>query len=101
MRLCGGTSCIAGSMNKSCPQRYSAARHGSLSRLSRTLCRRSRSRATSMKLAYLYARLNPETLERDLKWLLEEGLVVRALGGYAANPEMQPFVAPRALVSRL
>lgn len=54
-----------------------------------------------MKLAYLYARLNPETLERDLKWLLEEGLVVRALGGYAANPEMQPFVAPRALVSRL
>ena len=49
----------------------------------------------SMKLAHSYARLNPKTLDRDLSWLLEEGLVVRSQGGYAANRDlMQAFVVP-------
>ena len=49
----------------------------------------------SMKLAHSYARLNPKTLDRDLSWLLEEGLVVRSRGGYAANRDlMQAFVVP-------
>ena len=49
----------------------------------------------SMKLAHSYARLNPKTLDRDLSWLLEEELVVRSQGGYAANRDlMQAFVVP-------
>ena len=49
----------------------------------------------SMKLAHSYARLNPKTLDRDLSWLLEERLIVRSQGGYAANRDlMQAFVVP-------
>ena len=49
----------------------------------------------TMKLAHSYARLNPKTLDRDLSWLLEEELVVRSGGGYAANRDlMQAFVVP-------
>ena len=48
-----------------------------------------------MKLAHSYAPLNPKTLDRDLSWLLEEELVVRSQGGYAANRDlMQAFVVP-------
>ena len=51
----------------------------------------------SMKLAHSYAPLNPKTLDRDLSWLLEEELVVRSGGGYAANRDlMQAFVVPGA-----
>ena len=51
----------------------------------------------SVKLARSYASMNPKTLDRDLNWLLEDGLVVRAGGGYAANRDlMQAFVVPGA-----
>ena len=51
----------------------------------------------SVKLARSYASMNPKTLDRDLNWLLEDGLVVRARGGYAANRDlMQAFVVPGA-----
>ena len=56
----------------------------------------------SMKLAHSYARLNPKTLDRDLNWLLEEGLVVRSQGGYAANRDLMQafFVVPGAPAGR-
>lgn len=55
----------------------------------------------SMKLAHSFAGLNPKTLDRDLNWLLQEKLVVRAPGGYAANRDlMQAFVVPGAPRSR-
>ena len=51
----------------------------------------------SVRLARSYASMNPKTLDRDLNWLLEDGLVVRAGGGYAANRDlMQAFVVPGA-----
>ena len=51
----------------------------------------------SVRLARSYASMNPKTLDRDLNWLLEDGLVVRARGGYAANRDlMQAFVVPGA-----
>ncbi len=51
----------------------------------------------SLKLAHSYSGLNPKTLDRDLNWLIEKGLVVRSPDGYAANRGlMQAFVMPGA-----
>ena len=51
----------------------------------------------SLKLAHLYSGLNPKTLDRDLNWLVEEGLVIHLPDGYAANRDlMQAFVMPGA-----
>ena len=51
----------------------------------------------SRKLVRAYSPLNPKTLDRDLAWLMQQKLVVRAGAGYAANRDlMKAFVMPGA-----
>ncbi len=49
----------------------------------------------SAQLALAYAPVGPKTLDRDLNWLVEEGLVIRSSRGYAANRDlMRAFAVP-------